>query len=275
MHRRAALASVAACAVAMAAVACASAQRAEDFDVHAQLDPDRGTMRLPLDAFALTGADAYAVTQANAALVDACMAQQGLAHPGADLAYDAVTPMPDRTFGLWSEAVARQWGFRLPPSQPPEIEAMYEAMPDDWWEAFFPCLDSVEQLEPHAPLVGDPSRPSPVDRGYREALERAQDDPRWAEARAPWVACLAESGIDVVEPTLLVPVIPADEEAALRTALLDVECKAEHGTAQAIGDIIAQHQAAYAAAHEAELVAYRDEALATLERAREVLRSRA
>jgi len=263
--------AVVVCAAALILSGC-SPDTAAYSEVRAHLDRDTGQVRYPLDDYALTGTDALVVERANALLVQQCMATSGLDFPRAAQDWDAKSQQPDRTFGLWSSTIAARDGYDIPTELAKKnLEDREAAQPESWWTKYWDCLDTTKQLPAMSLLVGNPNEPSPVDRGYSEALRETQSSGEFGDARSEWVGCLENEGLTAEDGPVLIPVLPRSVEARFKIALLDVGCKDKLGTMQRIADVMAQFQAAYIDAHDTDLTAFRTRAQDVLAQAREIV----
>lgn len=224
-------------------------------DVRAGLDSANETMTFPIDAFFLSPAALGRVGQANALLWDACMREGGRSYPPA--AFDLTTSgmLPDTLYGIWSPENARQWGYGLDPANDPVMEAANEALmaaaaADPGWDpAFDVCLESTPRIpEPGRGYSGDEELAisGPAKQVADDAKMLAMTDPRWDEARARWTDCLVAEGLRLREgeTSPWAPEVPEDPEAAIRTAVLDVECKARTELVETLSSLEAQYQAA-------------------------------
>lgn len=241
-------------------------------EVHAKLDHDTGVIRYPLSSYALTGADASTVEHANALLIQDCMATSGLDFLRATQDWRNKAEQPDRTFGLWSRSVAARDGYNVPSeSAKRDLEDWEAEQPESWWTEYWECLDTSEQLPSMSLLVGNPTDPSSVDRGYTDALRSTQTSAIFKDSRAEWVQCIADEGLTAQDGAWFVPVLPDDAESRFEIALRDVTCKEDLGTMQRVADVMARYQAAYIDAHEGDLNSFREDAQETLAKAREIV----
>lgn len=240
--------------------------------VTAKLDRDSGAISYPLSNYALTGADATTVEHANALLIQDCMATSGLDFLRASQDWKDKADQSDRTFGLWSPTVAARDGYDIPSeSAKRELEGWEAEQPESWWTEYWECLDTSKQLPSMSLLVGNPTQPSSVDRGYTEALRSTQSSAIFKEARSDWIQCIANEGLTAQDGAVLVPVLPDGAESRFDVALRDVKCKEDLGTMQLVADVMARYQAAYIDAHEGDLNTYREDAQGVLAEAREIV----
>jgi len=241
-------------------------------DVRATLNDEDGTLGMPLDDYALVGADGIAVEHANALLTEQCMDESGKDFPRAHQDWASKSGSPDRSFGLWSETLAETYGYDLP-AQPglEELEKTEAAMPDAWWTTYWNCSESTDLLPIMTPLSGDPASPSPVDRGITESVGYTQNDPVFKKAREDWSECIGKEGLEPQDGPLLLPKLPDDAESRSKIALDDVACKKQLGSMQIIADVMARYEAAYIDAHASELNEFRDTAREVLNEAQSII----
>ncbi|PPI21181.1 hypothetical protein C5D34_07600 [Rathayibacter sp. AY1B1] len=251
-------------------------------EVHAVLDRTNELMTYPIDAYFIDAEGLGRIVQANALLRDDCMREGGRTDPSAayDLTRSAV--VTETTFGIWSpERAARSgYGFDTPPAAAVEAAsaAVLEAAAADpgWEDAMSACEDRVETL----PGLG---RDYAADEGMEitqlpqaitnDAGRLASADPRWDQARARCGECLVAHGLqlrtDSEQPWS--PQVPDDPEAAIRTAVQDVQCKEDTRLVETLSSLQAQYQAALIDGHRAELDEVAKKERAVLERADAVI----
>lgn len=251
--------------------ACAGPTLSDFADTRALVDSREGKLSLPLDNYALSTQQQRVVEHANALRVEQCMEDLGRPYPRATENWEGAAVPPDRRFGLWvyEDAVSNGYDTTLD-ERTEEIDALEQTYPDDWWEAAFGCLDSVEQL----PLMGtelNAEQISVAARGVLESFDSGSGDPEWEVARQEWSECLRDAGLAPSDETSLNPKLPDDPEDRSRIALIDVECKETNATVQKLADIQARYQALYVASHEDELNAYKTEGLEVLREAESII----
>ncbi|WP_146083956.1 hypothetical protein [Rathayibacter sp. AY1F3] len=251
-------------------------------EVHAVLDRTNELMTYPIDAYFIDAEGLGRIVQANALLLDDCMREGGRTDPSAafDLTRSAV--VTETTFGIWSpERAARSgYGFDMPNAAAVEAAsaAVIEAAAADpgWEDAMSACEDRVETL----PGLG---RDYAADKGMEiaqlpqaitnDAGRLASADPRWNRARTRWGDCLIAHGLqlrtDSEQPWS--PQVPDDPEAAIRTAVQDVQCKEDTRLVETLSSLQAQYQAALIDRHRAELDEVAQKERAVLERADAVI----
>ncbi|SMH45854.1 hypothetical protein SAMN06295885_2639 [Rathayibacter oskolensis] len=252
-------------------------------DVHAVLDRSAESIVYPIDAFFISRADLGRLAQANALLWDDCMREGGRTYPPAEFDLTQSVDAPDTAFGIWSPDSADRFGYALDPSLDDDIETanaalMAASQADPGWDAAFDaCLESVERLpELGRDFAWETPQISDLPQSIRnDAGMLASTDPVWEDARQAWSDCLVSRGLtlDTEVEGSWAPEIPEDPEAAIRTAVLDVQCKEETGLVETLSSLHAQYQAALIDRHRAaldevaekerEIVAHADEIIAT------------
>jgi len=252
-------------------------------DVRAELDVEAETIRYPIDAFFLAPEQLATVAHANDLLWDACMEEGGRSYPPAAFDMSASLHRQDTYYGIWSPDRAARLGYSFDASAAEAADAAAQAMmaadQDDsgWGPAFDACVETVERL----PLIGrdialdEDQEVFDLPQAVRDdAKMLASRSPRWDEARAEWSDCLTAKGLLLQEDETSpwAPEVPEDPEAAIRTAVLDVQCKEETGLVETLSSLEAQYQAALidqnraaldeVAEKEQEIIAHADEILA-------------
>ncbi len=246
--------------------------------VVALLDPQSGTITLPLDAFFMSDDERRLIETANDQLMDNCLQRYGFQNPllGLDRRL-GVVGFADRRYGVWSDEVLR-YGYDIPPSPVgDQITAALIAQSKEWGDAEAKCYTESDPL----PILtsGAVDAPDTVialgARGVTEAYVYAASTPEWKQARQDWWACLSREGLTPrTGPTEWTPDIPTDAEAALRVANIDMACKTEVNLVQRLADLEARYQAAFAADNQAALVAQRGKVEEVLEQAGEIVGTR-
>ncbi|MCM6762914.1 flagellar protein FlgN [Rathayibacter sp. ZW T2_19] len=223
-------------------------------DVHAVLNREDETMVFPIDAFFIDPRTRGRILQANALLWDECMRAGGRSYPPAEFDLTGSALVPDTNYGIWSADRAARFGYGMDPSDGAEMEAANAAYmatdADPGWEpAFEKCTDTTALLPepgrwtagPEAMAVAGPAKQVASD-----AYVLATADPDWDRARSEWSDCLVANGLRLRsgEESPWGPEVPEDPEEAIRTAVLDVQCKEETGLVETLSSLEAQYQAA-------------------------------
>ncbi|MFJ5921400.1 hypothetical protein ACIQF6_02210 [Kitasatospora sp. NPDC092948] len=179
---------------------------------------------LPLDGYLLNPAQLTAVQQAQAKLVDTCMAGLGLDYHFPVMSKelrdpDAPTTRIDGRYGRQNAELMTRWGYHpvggaptdsanaKPPVEAPEIRTA-ETGSDKPKDRFGPggqlinghkvpergCVGQANRRLTGTPdgQIGDPQ--SAVDAKFR-TLSAAREDPRTQAAFAQWSACMEEHGV--------------------------------------------------------------------------------
>ncbi|MFF0387881.1 hypothetical protein ACFYS8_04210 [Kitasatospora sp. NPDC004615] len=178
---------------------------------------------LPLDGYLLNPAQIASVQQAQAKLVDACMAGFGLDFhfppaPKELREPDAPTTRVDGRYGRQNAQLMARWGYHpeggtpadggVQKTTPPPEVMVAETGTDKPTERFGPggqvinghkvpergCLGQANRRLTGTPdgQIGDPQ--SAIDAKFR-TMGAAQDDPRTQAAFAQWAACMKEHGV--------------------------------------------------------------------------------
>ncbi|QHC65956.1 hypothetical protein GSU68_04740 [Rathayibacter sp. VKM Ac-2759] len=250
-------------------------------DVHAVLDRSEESIVYPIDAFFISRDDLGRVTRANDLLWDDCMREGGRTYPPASFDLTHSVDAPDTPFGIWDPDGAARHGYALDPSLDAELEAANAAMvaasqADPGWDAALEaCLESVDRLpELGRDFAWETPQVSELPQSIRnDATSLAMADERWEPARQAWTDCLVARGLalqtDVESPWA--PQVPEDPEAAIRTAVLDVQCKEETGLVETLSSLHAQYQAALIDRHRAALDEVAEKERAILAQADEII----
>ena len=251
--------------IVMAAAACGTISRAPNAQMiggdGAVVDPVRGTVRLPLDAYlpsrAERGVFAYAVDIAAAR----CARAKGV----------EVRPLKRSSsevaegFGVWRLADARSFGYGSPPADASmrAFDARFAGMSDVDRNAVRDC-----ELRPETAELKYPIRRMGTMLPFLRELSRVRsiDTRQGHKVLDDWRRCLEEADITPPEnPKILMeydwrpPEVPSmSPRSRLRTAVADVECKEETRLVQRLSDIEAGRQRMVMAGHESQLVAYRE-----------------
>lgn len=252
--------------------ACSSPDISKYSAVRAALDPDSITITYPLDAYAIIGRDAYVIEHANDQLVADCMAKSGLPFPRADQNWDTKALPQNRRYGIWVLANAEKFGYNYPePAATVAIDKEEAKFPNSWWDTWRGCNKKVKQL-PVVTELASPSKPSVVDEGIVEALREAQESKEWSTVWQSWNSCIEKHGLQgQSDHTVLMPVLPTNQEEQVRDAVIDVGCKDKIGAIQRLADVESQYESAYMNSHQAALNAYRQHAQSVLKRAQDIL----
>jgi len=244
---------------------------------HAELDPAKGFIVEPLDAYAMSFADTRLIESANDVLIDRCMRKAGYANVLTRLDRSREHQAENRRFGIWSPQLAAAYGYGLPPRSD-EGDDLLAAQSAAWGEVWKNCYRTTETLPAlrydSADAFAQDSVIAVGERGYNEADRYASEAPDWTRARHDWWSCLEKEGLTPrkgVEEWS--PVVPSDPEAAIRTATIDVACKQQVDFIPRMTDLETSYQAAYIAKHEAALETQRAAVRKVVQHAKAILRS--
>jgi len=215
---------------------------------------------LPLDGYLLNPAQATAVQQAQAKLVDACLSGLGLDYrfpvPPKELRDpDAPTTRIDGRYGRQNAELMTRWGYHpvggapanssggTPPAVAPEVR-LAETGSDKPKDRFGPggqvinghkvpergCVGQANRRLTGLPdgQIGDPQ--SAIDAKFR-TLSAAREDPRTQAAFAQWAACMKEHGVtEYADPIAAISDAewnrtPQPGERELKVASADADCR--------------------------------------------------
>jgi hypothetical protein len=282
---------IAACATAFLTAGCASQSGpppAPDLDlgpyadVHAVLDPATESIRTPMDAYFLDEKALNRIDQANNLLFGECLRASGRSFPPAEVDLTALPPRPDTSFGIWSPERAARLGYGFDDSGDAPLEAANQASiargdaDPGWGAATDACDESVERLPHLGRYSGSDAARAVAGPAYdvlHDAGMLSSADPRWEEARSEWIRCSEEHGLrfDPAEPHASGPEIPDDPEAAIRTAVVDVQCKVDTRLIEKLTSLRSQYEAALIDRHRTELDEVAEKEREVLERADAVI----
>ncbi|WP_146187331.1 hypothetical protein [Arthrobacter sp. HMWF013] len=222
----------------------------------------------------MTSSEEQEVAHANALLLDECLAKGGRDFPRASQDWESIPNLPDRRYGVWSNADAKSNGYEFPaPPGSAELTAQEDALSESWWSAYQACQSDLNLFQPLRP--NGSSQNSPVDQGMRESFEALKASVEFASALKEWTSCVTSKGLTPnPADNAMVPAFPPAGEEQLRVAAIDVECKESLNSVQPLADFEARHQMAFIARHESELTEHRAQVDKVLAEAREVLATR-
>ena len=243
----------------------------------ALLDPVAGTIALPLDAYAMNDDDLILVETANDHLMDDCLKKSGFRNPLLDVDRRQGVRIADRRYGVWTDAEAR-YGYDLPPNPTADkLSELLQKQSQAWSDAQGKCYTKSAPLPILTLTVADANKTVVAlgARGATEAFVYASGTKEWKKARQDWWDCMSGQGLTPrTGPEDWGPVIPADAEAALRTASIDVACKRKVDLVQRLANIEARYQAAFVAENQAALNTERGRVDQVLNKAKEIVGTR-
>lgn len=227
--------------------------------VSAKLNGTDGTIQYPLDAYQMSAIDVQTVEAANDIIIDRCLKKSGLSNPLTQLDRLKTPVSEDRTFGLWNESNAANYGYGTRPD--PEAERgnqLLAAEPKTWGDAQAKCYATSkvlhELLYNNADSLAKDSVLAVGTSGYWESMNYAAGTKQWKAAREALWSCWQSHGLTPrTGANDWSPQVPKDQKSQIRVALVDVKCKQQTGFEQKMANIVAQYQAAYVAKHEAAL----------------------
>jgi hypothetical protein len=208
--------------------------------------------RLPLDAYALTGAQVAASEYLLFSAEKSCMAKQGFPDFLSSVSTDYVTrnakifqEYDSRLWGISDPAQAALYGYHLPPwAQAPgtaKVQTLAD-LPAAEQTALIGrggsasgnvpaggCVGQAEHEDAAAGLTSGATSPL-VSQLQLKSFEQAKSDPRVLRAFAAWSACMRSSGLDYPNPfapqfDMAGPVSALE----IKTARTDVACKFKTG----------------------------------------------
>lgn len=241
---------------------------------HVQLDPSRGRMVFPLDAFSSDAEGFLTIDKANHLAIEKCVKRAGQPMiPYRSMASDE----DERLFGLWVEPFAATYAYGVPKdlnkvgyvggtekSTPASVEA-YRTCVAQLKDKLLPILRSNE---------AGSTEPAAV--GASKSIAMTQKNALYEATWKSWAECVRKSNISVsgIEDGFA-PNLPPDEEGKIRVALIDVRCKRETNVVQTLGDLFARYQAAYIEENEAALMEQKKKLQQTLQKAEEIINNNA
>ncbi|PPF16178.1 hypothetical protein C5C94_14210 [Rathayibacter sp. AY1C3] len=245
LGRSAALLAVGATVVLL--VGCASAIRQASSgdldigpyaDVHPVLDPAAESIRTPTDACFLDEAALNRVGPADDLLIGACIRTSGRSFRPVEVDLAALPPLPDTSSGSWCPEGEARLGYGFDGSADAPMEAanqafVAQAAADATWGAAADACDESVERPPHLGRSSGGDAAQAVAGSAHDVLRRTGTIPtadlRWEKMRSERISCSKDHGLrfDPAEPHAWGPEIPDDPDAAVRTAVVDVQCKEE------------------------------------------------
>lgn len=241
----------------------------------ATLDYANQQIIFPIDAYFMSASDQQTVRSAFELEYAECMTSAGSAYEP-DLSPSSV--FPDRRYGLWNVEEAAAYGYGLPPGLMPDDGAvatsdMEMEMPPEQVAAAEKCADVVPlPVVERGALPGDDEDaavylPASIE---LKAYDLAKADARWATADDEWYACLEQAGY-AVDRESLGPVVPSDEEGALRAAVAEATCSVDTSRVERLSSIESEYQAALISEQQAALNTSLDEQKKIVEEAQAII----
>ncbi|RMI06911.1 hypothetical protein [Cellulomonas triticagri] len=225
--------------------------------VRAEVDPDVGSISLPLDRFMLTEPEQYEIFAAQGIAFDSCVAAAGVpVEPRGTSTSDSTS---SRRYGVWFRPEAERYGYGLPDSLALDSDAA--------GESGSPVADPTEEelaVYERCNATEDAQRfeSTRIRAGFDYAEEttglsdKALGSDEAQEVFSAWKSCLAQGGLSVDDsrsPWAIAGTSLEPTEANIRAALVDVDCKEQTNYVQRLADIEAALQAPIVEDHLAEL----------------------
>ncbi|SMH42911.1 hypothetical protein SAMN06295885_2097 [Rathayibacter oskolensis] len=241
----------------------------------ADLDRETGQIHFPLEDYVMSAAEAALVQHANDVLVGACMAEQGLPYPQAEVDWVAereASPTPDRPYGLWAMEEARTNGYETPLTPAAAaLEAQHEALGTDWWATARTCLRTSDTLP--TMVINSTPEPTIADKGSLEARSDLLAGAEFSRQRTLWTECIEEEGLTALpSDEVLIPdfdfAAAGPEQVAI--AVIDVTCKDQLGTVDTLAALETRIQLDFIDAHRSELQQLRDDVDEVIREARRI-----
>jgi hypothetical protein len=220
---------------------------------HAKLNPETGTVSLPLDEYTVNDDYGFQITlsHAKAVAANACMVKKGYENPYAKIDWDSVVLPENRVYGPWDVATAQTYGFQLDPTRgTPRLDTL--ALGVEGNKVFEACYEEVmPQFEEAAtfyetPTISDTIRAN----AYGLALESEKGQAA-IQSRSK---CLEDQGIILTDDGG-----PSEDysgqskETQIRVATINAKCGVDTNAVQTLFDVHAQYEAAFIKRYEAQL----------------------
>lgn len=233
-------------------------------DVNAVLDSSAEKIVYPIDAYFVDAPTLDRFVRANSLLLDDCMREGGRTYPSSQFDLSSSSFESDTPYGIWSMEKAARFGYRGDRSLRSEVEAANDALiaadraDSEWGPAALKCETESERLPGIGRDAGGDGAVEIVELPQsirNSAMMLASKRPEWEAARAAWSDCLVEHGLALRsdEQSPWAPLVPDDPEAAIRTAVIDVQCKEDARLVETLSSLEAQYQAAMIDQHRAAL----------------------
>lgn len=255
-------------------------------DASADVDPEAGTVVLPVERFLMTRAETHLVDTASQTVFDQCVRDHGYEVVSTPVVLDSEG---DRRYGTWLVQEAELYGFAPPsvgrgagepgtvPVRPRDSDGHPIFPPGDVRNAdldvILECHEAPEVLR----FVTHSIEPA-FDYGAEigPLMDEALGSSEGKQVFADWEACLEEHGLERDESESPYSIRGATmdvTEQNIAMALVDVQCKTDVELVQRLADLEAELQAPVVARYFKELTAMRAEYDVVLEDARAFLAS--
>lgn len=227
--------------------------------------PDVGTapkvvrsadLKYPMQAYAPTGGEIRRLSQAQQILIQQCMRRFGFTYDAPDTSSTGAESDTARRYGLSEARDVERYGYASPEVRPAgqgndhELEPAMLAVlngPDDVDPDSLPQTQTeAEAKKGDGVPVGGCSRESylklyapkkgMIDIAFAQSLEReaykkSRTDPRVTAVIKKWSACMGDGGYTVNDPVSPMKELGVEDDpssdAAVKAAVLDVQCKAK------------------------------------------------
>lgn len=237
---------------------------ARDPDARAKLDRQSSQILTPFSAYLQNDdpADQALVDQAKRIFTSKCMAKKGQK-------FSAVGPenaiIDDRTFGMWDEKFAAQYGWG---SMPSSVDMTWQeeetAGGEAWEEAYEECqTDFDADAETEALREIDQESSARAEELSTQAFNAAVKDEEWKRVHDEWSQCVTDAGLtapknseewaSVETKKLLESEGAQTSKESIRLASIEARCNNQTSTSQRLGDLVASYQQPLIDKHEAEL----------------------
>lgn len=239
-----------------------------------EVDPEAGTITLPLHRFLLTDQEQGVLRSAQALAMSRCATAAGVPTPWED-ADSSWTFGASRLYGVWYRPEAERYGYGLPTvdggASEGESASAQAPLDEEALAVYESCnrKDVVRRFESELIAPGF-DYAEEVTGLSDEALDSEEAETVFAE----WESCLADHRLTVdhsLNRWSIVGTTMDPTESNIRVALLDVECKESTRYVQRLADIEGALQQPVIEDHMAELQEMREEYDAVLELARDYL----
>lgn len=284
-HGKRALAGFAAAFLGVSLAACSGSDASgeeRDTSARAKLDRESAQILTPLSAYLVIDdpADQALIDQAKRVYTSKCMAEKGLAYTATG-PEDAV--LDDRTFGIWDEKLAADYGWGTKPSSVTALEEQEEAAGGEAWTTGYEECQSRFETDPDTEVLREYNVASSdrADELSTQALNAAAKDEEWERVHKEWAQCLTEAGLTAPKSKdtwasdesteLLESEGSQTTQESIRLASIEARCNNQTSTTQRLGDLVASYQQPLIDKHEAELKPAKEDKDRVLSAAREYI----
>lgn len=284
-HGKRALAGFAAAFLGVSLAACGGSNASteeRDTSARAKLDRESAQILTPFSAYLAADdpADLALMDQAKRVYTSKCMAEKGLTYTATG-PEDAV--LDDRTFGIWDEQLAADYGWGTKPSSVTALEEQEEAAGGDAWTMGYEECQARFEKDPDTEVLRKYNVASSdrADELSTQALNAAAKDEEWERVHKEWAQCLTDAGLtapkskdmwaSVDSQKLLESEGSQTTQEGIRLASIEARCNNQTSTSQRLGDLVASYQQPLIDKHEAELKPAKEDKDRVLSAAREYI----